>query len=206
MVGTIWVHVADTLTIDRRSSLYLHFYFSICPLPSFLPSFFSSFLSFFLLFFLPSFPLFFLLGAKRVFYKLDLNGWGEEIIRRDLGANQDLSFYNWNNDMFILFCCLTGCDYLEKVGKMRMGMKTAHKYVSKYRGFTRLADGIRAAYPSDESFDVEEFLKRLYMSLMTFKHQTVPLTHSLTHTLLNPNTPAITPYPNTSHYHPDILS
>ena len=127
-----------------------------------------------------------LLGAKRVFYKLDLNGWGEEIIRRDLGANQDLNFYNWNNDMFILFCCLSGCDYLEKVGKMRMGMKTAHKYVSKYRGYTRLAEGIRAAYPSDESFDVEEFLRRLYMSLMTFKHQTVRLTlpkHSRLHTL-----------------------
>ena len=112
-----------------------------------------------------------------MFYKLDVHGWGEEITRRDLGANQDLSFYNWNNDMFILFCCLTGCDYLEKVGKMRMGMKTAHKYVSKYRGFTRLADGIRAAYPSDDSFDVEEFLRRLYMSLMTFKHQTVRITY-----------------------------
>ena len=120
------------------------------------------------------------LGAKRVFYKLDVNGWGEEIIRRDLGANQDLSFYNWNNEMFILFCCLTGCDYLEKVGKMRMGMKTAHKYVSKYRGFTRLADGIRSAYPSDETFDVDEFLRRLYMSLMTFKHQTVTSNYNIT--------------------------
>ena len=142
-------------------------------MPSFVPSLHFLFSPSFLPFFLPSS----LPGAKRVFYKLDVHGWGEEIIRRDLGANQDLSFYNWNNDMFILFCCLSGCDYLEKVGKMRMGMKTAHKYVTKYRGFTRLADGIRAAYPSDESFDVEEFLRQLYMSLMTFKHQTVTVAH-----------------------------
>ena len=46
-------------------------------------------------------------GAPRVFFKMDANGWGEEILRCNLGANADpeFSFYEWNDEMFKTFCC-----------------------------------------------------------------------------------------------------
>lgn len=60
----------------------------------------------------------FLLHAQ-VLFKLDKEGHGEEIERRNLGANEELDFLNWTDNMVgahhhkadgHLVCTLTGCE------------------------------------------------------------------------------------------------
>ena len=66
-------------------------------------------------------------SCPRVLFKLQEDGWGEEISIDDLNqaTEQSMSYFNLN--MFLTTCILTGCDYLENIDKV--GFKTAHKYV-----------------------------------------------------------------------------
>jgi exonuclease-1 len=45
-------------------------------------------------------------GCRHVFLKMDREGNGDLIERNDLGKNAGLSFVNWTDDQFKLFCCL----------------------------------------------------------------------------------------------------
>lgn len=47
-------------------------------------------------------------GCKRVLFKLNKEGVGQEVCRASLGANRDLTFLNWSDDQFKLMCCLAG--------------------------------------------------------------------------------------------------
>ena len=38
-------------------------------------------------------------GVKTVLFKLGATGWGSELRRRSLGANEDLSFNGWTEEM-----------------------------------------------------------------------------------------------------------
>ena len=38
-------------------------------------------------------------GVKTVLFKLGATGWGSELKRRSLGANEDLSFNGWTEEM-----------------------------------------------------------------------------------------------------------
>ena len=40
-----------------------------------------------------------LYGVKTVLFKLNLNGWCSELKRRSLGANEELSFVGWTEEM-----------------------------------------------------------------------------------------------------------
>jgi exonuclease-1 len=88
-------------------------------------------------------------GCKRVLYKLDFNGNGQEIIRRRLGENTDMTFLNWNDSQFKLFCCLAGCDYHVKI--KGLGLKKSHAIVAKCRTFLKVADELRRSWNSKVS-------------------------------------------------------
>ena len=107
-------------------------------------------------------------GCRKVLFKLDKDGSGDEIKRRSLGANQGLfielisfslhlinvyfvllyywlcfeglSFLNWTDDQFKLMCCIAGCDYVKKI--RNIGLVTAHKFVNKYKTFTKTTDAL----------------------------------------------------------------
>lgn len=70
-------------------------------------------------------------GAPRVVFKLDSDGNGQEIQRRDFGDNAELSTRGWTNDMFVSMCVLSGCDYCESVPGV--GIKTAYRIVAQHR-------------------------------------------------------------------------
>jgi exonuclease 1 len=81
-------------------------------------------------------------GCRCVLYKLDSsNGYGEEIKRRSLGANEGLSFLNWSDEQFKLMCCLAGCDYAPKV--KNVGIVTAHKIVNEHKTLRRIVQALR---------------------------------------------------------------
>ena len=42
---------------------------------------------------------------------MELDGNGQEIKRRNLGANNSLNFVDWSGLMFSEMCVLAGCDY-----------------------------------------------------------------------------------------------
>ena len=103
-----------------------------------------------------------------MFYKLKRDGWGEQISRRDLGANEELKFLDWSNDKFQLFCCLTGCDFVTKVAGMGMGIKTAFKLVSPCESVLEIFLALRHNYPNED-----DYVKELIQGWMIFNYQTV---------------------------------
>jgi exonuclease-1 len=64
-------------------------------------------------------------GCRRILFKMDSTGRGQEICRRDLGENKSPDFEGWTDEQFKLFCCLAGCDYVPRIPSV--GIKTAHK-------------------------------------------------------------------------------
>lgn len=108
-------------------------------------------------------------GCPQVFLKMDRDGNGDLIQSADIAHNQTLSFANWTDDQFILFCCLAGCDYMP--GLTNFGVKSAHKAVAKHKTLSRVVDhltlsGALKGYTCP-------FAARLQQAVMTFQHQTI---------------------------------
>ena len=80
-------------------------------------------------------------GCQRVLFKLDSTGGGKEIERSNLGSNTQLSFANWTDEQFKLFCCLAGCDYVRKLPNL--GIKTAHRILSSNSTFESVIDYLK---------------------------------------------------------------
>lgn len=95
-------------------------------------------------------------GCDRVLFKLDPKGYAEEICIRRLGEATELDFKNftmtnvrWRAPLgasmsvanrrpaqFRHMCILSGCDYLPSINGM--GLKTAYKYIFKYKDINRV--------------------------------------------------------------------
>ena len=121
-----------------------------------------------------------------MFFKFDPNtGYGDVICRSDINNNKErLCFSGWDHEMFALFCVLSGCDYIQKVPELRMGIVKAYKIVSKHVTFENVTNQIRTDYPAHAVVDVDAFIRGVFMALLTFKHQTV-CHNSLTLSFLN---------------------
>lgn len=88
-------------------------------------------------------------GCRRIIFKLDREGSFMELQRSELGNNQGLSFLNWTNNQFKLFCCLSGCDYLKNLPNI--GILKAYKLVEKCQTLPALATELRSKFPSGGS-------------------------------------------------------
>ena len=119
-------------------------------------------------------------GCRRIIFKLDRSGGAVEIKRNQLGSNTGaLTFLNWTDLQFKLFCCLSGCDYVKNINML--GIKKAHKLVEKYKTLPALAVELRRLYQNSDDFDIDVYLRDLERALLTFQYQTVfnPMTMSL---------------------------
>jgi exonuclease-1 len=85
-------------------------------------------------------------GCRRILFKMDSSGRGQEICRRDLGQNKNPDFEGWTDEQFKLFCCLAGCDYVPRVPSV--GIKTAHKIVTGCPSFRDVARYLGRHKPS----------------------------------------------------------
>ena len=52
-------------------------------------------------------------GAKKIFYKMEQNGVGQEICLQELPLCTEFCFTNWTNNMFLTLCIMSGCDYVD---------------------------------------------------------------------------------------------
>ncbi|OQR98931.1 exonuclease 1 [Thraustotheca clavata] len=68
-------------------------------------------------------------GCRKVLFKFNGDGFGEEFRRRYIGANEGLTFIGWSDEMFIQYCVLVGCDYC--LSLKGIGPVTAHELVSR---------------------------------------------------------------------------
>ena len=121
-------------------------------------------------------------GSRCVLYKLDVNGDANEIYTAsifqpptDINHNNsdiEFDFLHWNQDQFIMFCCLCGCDYTTPKNKIRnLGMKTAYKIVSKSKTLKVLIIDLKHTY-GDKVTD--EFINEvIYMICMIYILQNV---------------------------------
>ena len=75
-------------------------------------------------------------GVQRLITKLDQYGECIELNRKDFSACREVSFVNWSDTEFRQMAILSGCDYLPNIPKM--GLKTAHQHLSKYRKIERV--------------------------------------------------------------------
>lgn len=71
-----------------------------------------------------------LFGCERVLFKMDRDGWAEEIKLERLQEATEIDLSRFSQSKFRHMCMLSGCDYLPSI--KGMGLKTAYKYVAKY--------------------------------------------------------------------------
>lgn len=80
-------------------------------------------------------------GAKTLLTKLDQYGECVMIRQSDFTACRDVNFVGWTEAEFRQMAILSGCDYLDGIHKM--GLKTAHRFVRKYKTIDRVIRGIQ---------------------------------------------------------------
>lgn len=118
-----------------------------------------------------------LFGCRRVLFKLDTDGWTDEICLDRLDqVVHPINLQNFSHTKFRQMCMLSGCDYLPSINGI--GLKTAHKYLSRYNDISRVLQVLRAEMPLKMPSNYETDFSR---AEMTFLHQRVydPLTGRL---------------------------
>jgi exonuclease-1 len=74
--------------------------------------------------------------CRRVLYKLDRAGSGEEFSVIDLPNCTSLPLSGFTADQFVQLCVMAGCDFLAQLPGI--GLKKAHGVLRKYRSFTKV--------------------------------------------------------------------
>lgn len=107
-------------------------------------------------------------GAKKLITKLDKYGECIEILRDDFTSCKAVSFFGWTDEMFRRMAILTGCDYLD--GIPRLGLKTAHSLVRKYKDVERI---LRVLQFENKIRVPPGYLDAYKKAELTFAHQWV---------------------------------
>ena len=104
-------------------------------------------------------------GVEMCFFKLDQAGYGTEIDLKKLRKIKE--FKHYENDMFLIACIISGCDYLDSI--KGIGFKKAVKLVEdagKSDTFLETMTIIR----SDKKFTVpSKYDKHFMRAFLTFK-------------------------------------
>ena len=107
-------------------------------------------------------------GAKKLITKLDQHGDCIEISRSDFASCRDMTLAGFTDAEFRLMAILSGCDYLANINKV--GLKTAHTYVRKYKRFERILRMLQF----EQKFIVPSgYLEQFYEAERTFLHHRV---------------------------------
>uniref|UniRef100_K3X5V7 Exonuclease 1 n=1 Tax=Globisporangium ultimum (strain ATCC 200006 / CBS 805.95 / DAOM BR144) TaxID=431595 RepID=K3X5V7_GLOUD len=107
-------------------------------------------------------------GCKTILFKWSHEGWASELKRRSLGANEELSFVGWTEDMFIQLCVLCGCDYCPSIPGV--GIVTAYKFVETYKSPMKV---MAALEQQKHSAIPPKYAENFYSAIITFRHHLV---------------------------------
>ena len=90
--------------------------------------------------------------------------------------NRELSFSDWTDMQFKLFCCIAGCDYVTLQG---IGIKTAHKIVQRHNTVQKVLQHLeRTPLFRGNAEGIAEYAWNLQKALLVFQHQTIMDTSS----------------------------
>ncbi|KAI4486912.1 hypothetical protein M0802_012231 [Mischocyttarus mexicanus] len=115
-----------------------------------------------------------LFGCKKVFFKMDQNGYGTLVEQDKLHLAMDMQLTDFNIDKFMYMCILSGCDYLASL--RGIGLMKAKKFIKSinsncdiYNALTNLGYCLKM-----KSLDVsKEYRDNFIKAFITFKHQLV---------------------------------
>eukprot|EP00826_Nyctotherus_ovalis_P053785 TRINITY_DN7019_c0_g1_i17.p1 TRINITY_DN7019_c0_g1~~TRINITY_DN7019_c0_g1_i17.p1 ORF type:complete len:318 (+),score=111.54 TRINITY_DN7019_c0_g1_i17:151-1104(+) len=107
-------------------------------------------------------------GCRRVLFKLDGTGYGDEVSLDDLRDLGDFSLLGPDHDNFLRTCILAGCDYLKSI--KGVGFKKALKYSIAGGDIDRI---ITAIVRENKFIVPVDYKKNFERAFLTFKFQTV---------------------------------
>lgn len=99
-----------------------------------------------------------ILFTCQVFYKIHLDGQGEEIVLEDV-----LQAFDISQDNFLNWCILAGCDYLPNLNGI--GIKKAKQIIDSKDDFLSVVEVLDIAPP--------DYRRKFNEAKMIFVHQTV---------------------------------
>ncbi|CAG9320814.1 EXO1_2 [Blepharisma stoltei] len=106
-------------------------------------------------------------GCQKVLYKYETNGILQEMNMENLYKHPTFNFSRWSHEQFMMMCILAGCDYLKNF--KGIGIKTAHKIISKTTDLTRIMYKIKLEVNNIGENYQKEFLTAMY----SFRHHQV---------------------------------
>ena len=112
-------------------------------------------------------------GCNCVLYKLgsiknEPADVGEEILFENIKKSKEIKFKNFNQDKFLNFCILLGCDYFKING---VGQKLANEALDKFENYNRFL-----GYIFNKNFiqgSITENIEKYEKSFLTFRYQVV---------------------------------
>ncbi len=118
------------------------------------------------------------LGCERILYKLDADsGIGKEIELKNLKYCKEYDFSSFDNDKFLTFCILSGCDYFKLKG---VGIKNAYNTVKNSNSYKKCILSVSSKI-IEEPDEINEIIEKFEKAFLTFRYQVVycPLIHKL---------------------------
>ncbi|CAD8102034.1 unnamed protein product [Paramecium sonneborni] len=103
-------------------------------------------------------------GAKKVLYKLDKFGYGEEIDYDTIQTCSEYNFQNWHHQKFLTFCILSGCDYLGSINGI--GIKKAYQIVATSQNYRQAIDNLSKKQKGSVPFDYIEQFEKAYLTFL----------------------------------------
>jgi exonuclease 1 len=107
-------------------------------------------------------------GARCLLTKLDQFGECVMIRRDDFTACREVSLVGWSDQDFRRMAILSGCDYLDNIGKM--GLKTAYRLLRKHKTVERVLQAVRL---EGKMKVPPNYLEKFIQAEMTFLYQWV---------------------------------
>lgn len=108
-------------------------------------------------------------GVKVCFFKMDKDGKGFEVDLDNLSTVSELNFKQFDSELLLTTCILSGCDYLDSI--KGIGFKKAHKLVTEHgRDLNSL---IRQIRHEGKHLVPQDYENKFERALLTFKFQRV---------------------------------
>ena len=104
-------------------------------------------------------------GVKKCFFKMDKNGQGFEIDLDQLPLVEEMNFRTFTQEMLLITCILSGCDYLDSI--KGVGLKKAHRLV--YESGSDIKGLFRRIRREGKHFIPPSYEKTFEKALLTFK-------------------------------------
>ncbi|KAH7658537.1 XPG/Rad2 endonuclease protein [Dioscorea alata] len=108
--------------------------------------------------------------CQAVIFKMDRYGNGEELLldRVFNSVSNELSFKNFDKELFTGMCVLAGCDFLPSISGI--GIKRAYSLILKYRNLDRVLSALKL----DKRYQIpEDYPESFRKAVAVFHHATV---------------------------------